>query len=367
MPNKKTAAQRQPYVDAMKGFGILCVVIGHFIEYHRGTAPGINALFTCIYLFHMAIFCTASGLVAKFSLRKLVTQQLWLYLISQAGITAFRAAALKDNSVDQGGWLQNVLLPWRHRWYLYALMFWMLTVPLLRAIQRRGLLASSVGMAAAIAIGLLGGCVNWPFDLGRVFSFFPFFAFGVLFAEPFRSWQKRWYAWGPLAAAIVVFYTVTVQRIVTAETPVYEGARIFQSDAYAVGGYLMQDRAVFYLLGLWHRAGHHPHSGAHQAACQPGPANPAHLHPAHAAVRASGSAWLLRSLCFPRSARRYYLAVLYHPRGGGPVRQRPGVCHPERHCKHLVQNAPGSLFPPWIKRLQMRLSNRNKTNKRAKK
>ena len=99
MPNKKTAAQRQPYVDAMKGFGILCVVIGHFIEYHRGTAPGINALFTCIYLFHMAIFCTASGLVAKFSLRKLVTQQLWLYLISQAGITAFRAAALKDNIV----------------------------------------------------------------------------------------------------------------------------------------------------------------------------------------------------------------------------------------------------------------------------
>ena len=117
-------------------------------------------------------------------------------------------------------------------------------------IQRRGLLASTVGMAAAIAIGLLGGCVNWPFDLGRVFSFFPFFAFGVLFAEPFRSWQKRWYAWGPLAAAIVVFYTVTVQRIVTAETPVYEGARIFQSDAYAVGGYLMQDRAVFYLLGF---------------------------------------------------------------------------------------------------------------------
>ena len=104
-------------------------------------------------------------------------------------------------------------------------------------------------MAAAIAIGLLGGCVNWPFDLGRVFSFFPFFAFGVLFAEPFRSWHKRWYAWGPLAAAIVVFYTVTVQRIVTAETPVYEGARNIQYDAYAVGGYLMQDRAVFYLMG----------------------------------------------------------------------------------------------------------------------
>ena len=78
MPNKKTAAQRQPYVDAMKGFGILCVVIGHFIEYHRGTAPGVNALFTCIYLFHVAIFRIASRLVSNFSLRNLVTQQLLL-------------------------------------------------------------------------------------------------------------------------------------------------------------------------------------------------------------------------------------------------------------------------------------------------
>ena len=284
-------------------------------------------------------------LVAKFSLRKLVTQQLWLYLISQAGITAFRAAALKDNIVDQGGWLQNVLLPWRHMWYLYALMFWMLTVPLLRAIQRRGLLASTVGMAAAIAIGLLGGCVNWPFDLGRVFSFFPFFAFGVLFAEPFRSWQKRWYAWGPLAAAIVVFYTVTVQRIVTAETPVYEGARIFQSDAYAVGGYLMQDRAVFYLLGFGTVLAITPILGSSSRlpawASEPCPSTPCTCRCTRFWFNLAVTKPVLPTVCLPLLP-----GCALSSRGGGPVRQRPGVCHPERHCKHLVQNAPGSLFPP---------------------
>lgn len=243
-------APRRDYIDELKGLGILLVVFGHFMEQYRMNYSFVSATFFCIYAFHMALFCACSGLVARFNPRKLVTQQLWLYFLGQSLMLVFRAVVLREDFAESGGVLAALLLPWRHMWYLYALMFWMLTVPLLRAIQRRGLLASTVGMAAAIAIGLLGGCVNWPFDLGRVFSFFPFFAFGVLFAEPFRSWQKRWYAWGPLAAAIVVFYTVTVQRIVTAETPVYEGARIFQSDAYAVGGYLMQDRAVFYLLGF---------------------------------------------------------------------------------------------------------------------
>ena len=80
----------------MKGFGILCVVIGHFIEYHRGTAPGINALFTCIYLFHMALFCICSGLVAHFSLWKLITQQVWLYAVGQALMLVFRAVLPVD-------------------------------------------------------------------------------------------------------------------------------------------------------------------------------------------------------------------------------------------------------------------------------
>ena len=42
----KNTEPRRNDLDAMKGLGILCVVTGHFIEYYRGAAPGLNALFT---------------------------------------------------------------------------------------------------------------------------------------------------------------------------------------------------------------------------------------------------------------------------------------------------------------------------------
>lgn len=251
LPNTPNTARRG-YIDAMKGLGIFCVVIGHFIEYNRGTAPAINALFTCIYLFHMALFCTASGLVAKFSLRKLIGQQLWLYLISQAGILAFRVVALKENLAEQGGLWFNLMMPWRHMWYLYALIFWSLTVPLLHLLTRflKGP-GRWLGFAAAVALGLAGGLVEWPFSLGRVFSFYPFFAFGVLFAAPLDQWQKKHHPanWVLVAVAAGIYGSIA-WRILTAPEPFYEGARIFQTDSYAVGGYTVGDRALFYLIGF---------------------------------------------------------------------------------------------------------------------
>ena len=74
---------RRVYVDAMKGLGIILVVWGHFEEYYRGTSPLFNGTFECMYLFHMALFCLCSGLVAKFNWKKLILQQVWLYLACQ--------------------------------------------------------------------------------------------------------------------------------------------------------------------------------------------------------------------------------------------------------------------------------------------
>ena len=73
--------QRRDYIDELKGLGILLVVLGHFIEQYRMGYSFVSASFFCIYAFHMALFCICSGLVARFSPRKLVTQQLWLYLV----------------------------------------------------------------------------------------------------------------------------------------------------------------------------------------------------------------------------------------------------------------------------------------------
>ena len=106
MSNNKTA--RRDYIDIMKGLGILLVVLGHFMEQFRFGFKPIGATFICIYLFHMALFCICSGLVAHFSLWKLITQQVWLYAVGQAIMLAFRAVILREDFAASGGLLLAV-------------------------------------------------------------------------------------------------------------------------------------------------------------------------------------------------------------------------------------------------------------------
>ena len=167
-------APRRDYIDELKGLGILLVVFGHFMEQYRMNYPFVSATFFCIYAFHMALFCACSGLVARFNPRKLITQQLWLYFLGQSLMLVFRAVVLREDFAESGGVLAALLLPWRHMWYLYALIFWHLTLPLLCLLRDRlGLAGSCLGMALAVAVGLAGGLIDWPFMLVRVFAFFP--------------------------------------------------------------------------------------------------------------------------------------------------------------------------------------------------
>ena len=261
-------AGRRVYIDAMKGLGIILVVWGHFEEYCRGTDPLFNATFECMYLFHMALFCLCSGLVAKFNWKKLIFQQVWLYLLCQALLMVFRADVLHEDLAAAGSTWTVLLTPWRHMWYLYALIFWELTVPLLAfARDKLALLRGRLGwpgiaigtagrlalFAAAVAIGLQAGKVDWPYTLNRVFCFFPFYAAGVLFREEVDRWYRASQRFAVLRLTpgflFAAVYGVWLLRILRAPEPVYEGARIFNDVAYT-DGYTMTDRGLFYLIGL---------------------------------------------------------------------------------------------------------------------
>lgn len=248
------APARRVYVDAMKGLGIILVVWGHFEEYYRGTSPLFNGSFECMYLFHMAVFCLCSGLVAKFSWRKTVLQQVWLYLICQAALLPFRQIVLTEDLAASGSLLQQLIVPWRHMWYLYALIFWDLTVPLLTLLRDRFRLPGRVlGLAAAVAVGLGAGMIEWPYSLNRVFCFFPFFAAGVLFREEIDIWFRASRKLVSLRVlpglAFLAVYGFWFVSILRAPEPVYEGARIFNDVAYQ-DGYTVGDRAMFYLIGM---------------------------------------------------------------------------------------------------------------------
>ena len=246
--------ENQYYIDELKGLGILLVVLGHFIEQYRMGYSFVSASFFCIYAFHMALFCICSGLVARFNPRKLVTQQLWLYLVGQTLMLAFRAAVLRENFAETGGLLAAWLLPWRHIWYLYALIFWHLTLPVLcRLRDRLGLAGSCLGMALAVGLALAAGLVDWPFTLVRVFAFYPFYACGVLlrpqldrlaaFAAEHRAVRLV------AAAGLVLGYGTYFLWVLRADPIMDHSAELFHDVSYA-GGDRVQYRVVFYLVGI---------------------------------------------------------------------------------------------------------------------
>ena len=232
-------APRRDYIDELKGLGILLVVFGHFMEQYRMNYSFVSATFFCIYAFHMALFCACSGLVARFNPRKLVTQQLWLYFLGQSLMLVFRAVVLREDFAESGGVLAALLLPWRHMWYLYALIFWHLTLPLLCLLRDR--------------LGLAGGLIDWPFMLVRVFAFFPFYAFGVLFRPQLDTLaafaaQNRAARLLP-AAGLAVGYGLYFIRVFCSETILDNSAELFHDVSYA-GGDRPEYRIVFYLVGI---------------------------------------------------------------------------------------------------------------------
>ena len=246
--------QRRDYIDELKGLGILLVVLGHFIEQYRMGYSFVSASFFCIYAFHMALFCTCSGLVARFNPRKLVTQQLWLYLVGQTLMLAFRAAVLRENFAETGGLLAAWLLPWRHIWYLYALIFWHLTLPVLcRLRDRLGLAGSCLGMALAVGLALAAGLVDWPFTLVRVFAFYPFYACGVLLRPQLDRLAAFAAEHRPVrlvaAAGLVLGYGAYFLWVLRADPIMDHSAELFHDVSYA-GGDRVQYRVVFYLVGI---------------------------------------------------------------------------------------------------------------------
>ena len=73
-------------------------------------------------------------------------------------------------------------------WYLYALVFWHLTLPILCWLRDRWRLPGALPGAGACRGAGVGGpaLVEWPFTLVRVVAFYPFYAFGVLFRPQTR-------------------------------------------------------------------------------------------------------------------------------------------------------------------------------------
>lgn len=170
-----SASKRNIWLDNVKGFLIICVVVGHFLEsgidYSSDTS---KALFLFIYSFHMPLFIFTNGLLCEHAIadkelfyKKLITFA-GLFLLLKLLIFPFQ----KLNNPDlQFSLVETDGVPW----YLFAMCVFYACAYALRKIEKRKILAVS------ILLSLFAGYDNGigdVFVLSRCLVFFPWFVLG---------------------------------------------------------------------------------------------------------------------------------------------------------------------------------------------
>lgn len=197
--DRKTCS-RYPWVDCLKGIGILLVVYGHVA---RGVfAAGIDVdreLFqmvdSIIYSFHMPLFFFISGLFFYRSLDKqgsldLVSRKmdtlLYPYVVWSLlqGSVEFAFSRYTNSEVSLFQ-VANLLAPRAHFWFLYALFFIMVLGSMIYSSVRPAYFLGVVLVFSLIFI--FESHLPDRYNAGLVLHYFVFFALGVWFNQV-RQW-----------------------------------------------------------------------------------------------------------------------------------------------------------------------------------
>ena len=192
-------SKRIGYIDALKGFAIICVVVGHIALGYAGVAycPGSwdfwYATENIIYSFHMPLFFAISGFVyykAYFTSdgepkrRKLYIQTLNLiaiYVIFAIGFTLlkmpFNAFTNEKASFDDIIWMW--MRPVGVYWYLYVLV----EMYLVFSIPRLAKSNPVITLAACLGLTVISYYISIPFHIPDLCYFLIFFAAGIVYAR----------------------------------------------------------------------------------------------------------------------------------------------------------------------------------------
>jgi fucose 4-O-acetylase-like acetyltransferase len=168
-------------IDALKGWLMMLVVIGHILERMRGNFDISRQLYMFIYFFHMPVFVIVTGYLSKLgsgnaAFKKQFSKIFLPFLIFQFIFLLifflYHPFTLKDL-------IQKGLTPQYSLWYLFCLFFWRLILPYWLKLPHFLLLA--------ICIGLFGGFLPLHYgqalSLSRMLAFFPYFIFGYYLAN----------------------------------------------------------------------------------------------------------------------------------------------------------------------------------------
>lgn len=205
---------RDRRLDLLKGLLIAGVVLGHFLEPTGGEAPGAlysgwdhqpqRWVLTFLYLFHMPLFVFLAGVTARpRRVAHRIAEMLGLYVLLQTAYVTLRFG-VGDLSLDR------LLHPTYALWFLLAMGWWLLALPV---VKRLGAYALPAAIAASVVAVLLpypdGDLVAWS----RALCYLPFFIAGHLYGTGAlrRTAETSTLVMTTAAAALATVTTLVVQ------------------------------------------------------------------------------------------------------------------------------------------------------------
>lgn len=193
--------QRDNYFDNLRGFLIICVIIGNSLEYIYPTNVNPHYLILFLYMFHMPLFTFISGYFCKKSSR--TTQQkvidtTKIYLSAQIFYFLFNRFVMERTIRFQ------LFYPSWTLWYLLALTVWYVISDYIKNYKR----AIIISIILTLLIGFDGSIGSYA-SISRIFFFLPFFIAGMafnkeLFIEKFKKYVIP-LGIGALVVSIILF------------------------------------------------------------------------------------------------------------------------------------------------------------------
>lgn len=201
---------RDHRLDAAKGILIFMVVLGHIMAAVSSWEDELLRAFqTVIYSFHMPAFVFLTGITARSG--RVVHRIFFLLILLATAMPLYYAWM----SLLGLGPNFDFLVPYWITWFLLALVWWTLTVPLIERFPRAML-------GISVLAGIFGGLIpeyDYELSIARALTFWPFFVLGRVYGARILSWAGRrrpLQRAGLLCAAVIpvlLFYLSDVEKL----------------------------------------------------------------------------------------------------------------------------------------------------------
>lgn len=228
--NKRTPPQeRIGYIDALKGFAILTVVLGHVTHGYIEAGmypehPSIQVLDSMIYSFHMALFMMISGYLfytAYFDaqgqpkaarMRRQMLNLCIVYVVYDIAYGLFKIVC--SHFTNETASFVDILLfpifPIQHHWYIYVLILYYIFFSQAR-IYRQGKAVFCLTLAACLLSTFIHIDI---FPLQKLLYYTFFFWIGICYRRGTAAW------FGSKAVAAVFFVVSAAVFVLTYGTDI---------------------------------------------------------------------------------------------------------------------------------------------------